>query len=399
MKDDIYRNINTPCYIINKEELETNFNQLNDALKNNWNNYIIGYSYKTNSLPWVVNFFDQRKCYSEVVSEEEYELGKLLGVKKNCFIYNGPIKTKSSFKEAINNGCYVNIDSNRELEWLDDLPEEYKLGIRVNFDIERYCPGESQCGNEGGRFGFCYENKDLDNIIKILNQKNIKISGLHLHTSSKTRSLNIYRAISKFVVKLMNEYKLDLNYIDIGGGFFGGLKDKPQFDEYINVISEELGKVTTPEKTTLIVEPGISLIGTPISYVTTVIDVKDTSYNRFIITDGSRTNIDPLMNKKNYSYECIYLNNNIIIHPKQIICGYTCLEHDRIFIEENKKELQQGDKIIYNKVGAYTLCLTPLFIKYFPDVYVLDNDKIKKIRSKWTPVQYLQNHMLGDDDK
>ena len=49
-----------------------------------------------------------------------------------------------------------------------------------------------------------------------------------------------------------------------------------------------------------------------------------------------------------------------------------------------------GDRIIYHKVGAYTMCLTPLFIKYFPDVYVHRNGALSKVREAWTPEEYLR---------
>lgn len=42
----------------------------------------------------------------------------------------------------------------------------------------------------------------------------------------------------------------------------------------------------------------MAVIGAPISYVTTVVDVKDTEYNRFVVTDGTRTSIDPLNDEK-----------------------------------------------------------------------------------------------------
>ena len=41
--------------------------------------------------------------------------------------------------------------------------------------------------------------------------------------------------------------------------------------------------------------------------------------------------------------------------------------------EQKNRALTVGDLITYHKVGAYTMCLTPLFIKYFTDVYVRDN--------------------------
>lgn len=150
-------NFKTPFYVIHKNELDDNYKKLTSALEKHWNNYIIGYSYKTNALPWIIKHFDSLGCYAETVSEDEYELAKLVGVTKNKIIYNGPIKTKESFLEAVQNECIVNIDSQREIDWLDEVKEEKKsIGIRINFDIEKMCPGQSQCPNEGGRFGFCY---------------------------------------------------------------------------------------------------------------------------------------------------------------------------------------------------------------------------------------------------
>ena len=65
------------------------------------------------------------------------------------------------------------------------------------------------------------------------------------------------------------------------------------------------------------------------------------------------------------------------------------------YIEKNNCELKVGDKIIYEKVGAYTMCLTPLFIKYFPDVYIYDNNNIEQVRKKWSANEYIQKSLIG----
>lgn len=381
----------TPYYIIHKEQLDKEYRKLADALQNNWDNYIIGYSYKTNALPWVITYMNHLGAYAEVVSEDEYCLAKKVGVKHEHIIYNGPIKTKDSFQEALIHGAIVNIDSQRELEWIKELPfsEEYNVGLRVNFDIEHHCPGQSQCPEDGGRFGFCYENGELGKVIECLEKRNIHIKGLHLHTSSKTRGKDIYAAICHMACTIKKEYQLDLDYVDVGGGFFGGLPTKPQFKEYMKLMSDILKEQFQPEKTKLIVEPGMALIGVAISYVTTVIDVKDTTYNRFVVTDGTRTSIDPLMTKSSYFYK-VEKNKETDIVDKQIVCGYTCMEHDHLFACLNQPELQVGDRVIYDKVGAYTMCLTPLFIRYFPGVYVEDGNELYCVREKWTPDEYIQ---------
>lgn len=384
----------TPCYIIDKQELDSNFKKLRDALENYWPNYVIGYSYKTNALPWVISYFDTLGCYAEVVSEDEYALAKRIGVEKGNVIYNGPIKTKETFLEAICEGCIVNIDSQRELEWLSQSSAGVKeVGLRVNFDIEKFCPGQSQCAEEGGRFGFCFENGAFEKALRKVEQQGFTVVGLHLHTSSKSRSLDIYRAIAQMACVIADKYELRLKYVDVGGGFFGGLPTKPQFDEYFNLITGILRNKFKPEETALIIEPGIAVIGSPVSYVTTVIDVKDTVANRFVVTDGSRTSIDPLMNKDSYFHSYVHKEHTDNL-PKQVICGYTCMEHDRLFVANNVPELQVGDQIVYKKVGAYTMCLTPLFIKYFPDVYVDDGKNLVKVRNAWSPDEYIQKSVF-----
>lgn len=384
----------TPYYVIDKNELDNNFYKLKKALDNHWNNYIIGYSYKTNALPWLIKHFDALGCYAETVSEDEYNLAKLIGVHKNRIIYNGPIKTKETFIEALENGCIVNIDSQREISWLDEVVETKRVvGIRINFDIEKICPGQSQCAEEGGRFGFCYENGEFAKAVYSLRKKNVKISGIHLHTSSKSRGLDIYRAIAEMACKVQEEFGFDLDFIDVGGGFFGGLPTKPQFSEYLLLIENILISKFDKNRTKLIIEPGMAVVGAPISYVTTVVDVKDTAFNRFVVTDGTRTSIDPLMTKSSYFHTYVRESDKEKIH-KQVICGYTCMEHDRLFTAINEPELSIGDKIIYDKVGAYTMCLTPLFIKYFPDVYVEENGELRIVRNAWKPEQFVMNSLV-----
>ena len=284
-------------------------------------------------------------------------------------IYNGIAKSKESFLEAIRNHAIVNIDSKYEIDWLDELEKDkYSVGVRVNFDLESKCPGQTQCGEDGERFGFCYENDELKQAIDQIENKGVSVSGLHLHKSSKTRMPDIYKAIAEVAVKIGRECSLKFDYIDIGGGFFGGLDTKPQFPEYFDMVAEILSDQFQPETTTLIVEPGMALIGAPIDFVTTVVDVKKTTRTTFVITDGSRTQIDPLMTKTGYFNEIIRQDDSRKRIDRQIISGYTCMEHDRLFELVDVEELVPGDQIIYHKVGAYTMCLSPLLrVEFYSD--------------------------------
>jgi len=389
--------LQTPYFLIHKNTLDLQLEQLQQALRENWPKAVIGYSYKTNTLPWVIDYFNKRGCYAEVVSDDEYCLGKHIGVMPERFVYNGPIKTRDTFLEALKAGSYVNIDSQREIDWLQELDpaKSYNLGIRVNFDLESICPGHTQCPAEGGRFGFCYENGALKKALQQIESCGHTVKGLHMHTSSKTRALAVYTELAKKACEIASEYSLDLSFVDIGGGFFGGMPNKPQFSDYIGEISRILEKTFRKEDVTLIVEPGMSVIGPSISFVTSVTDVKDTTYNRFVVTDGSRTNIDPLMSKQSYFHHIEYADQDRKTCALQVIGGYTCMENDRLFRLKDAPELKVGDRIVYEKVGGYTMCLSPLFIKFFPPVWVEDGNARYQVRSHWDAKDFCGGSQWG----
>lgn len=394
----MYNELKTPCFIIDESELKDNIENLHEALKRTWNNYIIGYSYKTNSLPWIINYIKNMKCYAEVVSDCEYMLAKRIGYNEKNIIFNGPNKGKDIFIKALKNGSIINIDSFREISWLEEEQFEFemKIGIRINFDLENKCPNETAMGCEGGRFGFSLETNEFNEAIcRVNNIKNVKVVGIHMHNSTKTRSLNIYRELAKKACELSKLFNYDLEYIDIGGGFFGGLPTKPSYYEYMSTITEVLKTSFDKNKTKLIIEPGASIIASPISFLCDVIDIKNTYANRIVTINGSRNNIDPLMNKSNYLYEIISCNKNKMIIEKQVIAGYTCMENDRLMKLINKTELEVGDKILFNKVGSYTMCLSPLFIEYFPIVYLKGMDKSYKcVREAWGVEEYFQKSYI-----
>lgn len=386
----------TPCYIIHKEALLSGISRFRKAMEAEWKNCIIGYSFKTNALPYVLQVMKEVGFYAEVVSEDEYDLAVYMGFSN--IIYNGPVKGKRSFLQALSRESIINLDAERELLWLEEalleglLPEgiRAKIGIRVNFNLEADCPGETSGGTEGSRFGFSYETGELKKAIDRLERMHIPLAGLHLHASSKTRSLNIYKALARMACTLKEEYGLHPAYVDIGGGYFGGMENKPQFEEYMKCIKETLQKAYKPEETVLIAEPGTSLITPPVEYITTVVDCKDTYAGRFVITDGSRSDVDPLHGKSAYFYRIERKKNGRQTVGKQVVCGYTCMENDRLFVLEEEEALLPGDRILYQKVGGYTMCLTPLFICYFPAVYVEEEGKLTCVREHWKEQEYVQ---------
>lgn len=397
----MYKNLETPCFVIDIKKID---DLVCDARKNMdkyWPHGIIGYSFKTNNLPWILSYMKSKGLFAEVVSSDEYNLAKEIGYSIDHIIFNGPAKRKKEFIEAIENKAIVNIDSKRELNWLLECKKEKlvdcNIGLRVNFCIENYCPGESQCGKEDGRFGFSYESGELEEALHFFKNNSIKISGIHLHLSSKTRSINIYKAIANMTVEIISKFNLKLNYVDIGGGFFGGIPDKPSFKDYFKVVNETFNDCDELSKINLIIEPGMSLVGSGIDYVVSVIDVKYTLNNNFVQTDGSRIHIDPLMRKSTYSYYIVHVNQETsIMKNSQIICGFTCMENDRFF-NLSGPSLEVNDLIIFEKVGAYTIGLSPQFIEFHPVIYANYDNEISVVQDKKTVIDFINDRKFKNN--
>lgn len=374
--------IKSPAFIINKKILDENIQNIKNGCNNLNNKVMIGYSLKTNPTPFLIKYLVENNLYIEVVSNDEYNYAIDLGINPQKIIYNGPIKSKKTLLNAIKTDSIVNIDSFVELDWiLDSNIHNKKIGIRINVVIDDELADCFEYSNEGSRFGFSINDDEiLKNYIKRLEQeKSVTINGLHFHCNTKNRTPLIYKKIieqSNYIIE-KNDIKLD--YIDIGGGYFGGKEN--DFHKYSDVIRDTLKKYNKLEKVDIIIEPGAAIIATAVSYFCKVIDKKNINSRIFITTDGSRIHIDPTFSNKKYKYTSSCRTESKL---PTTLCGFTCMEKDRIKIDKNLDFLI-GDYIIFDVLGAYTMSFIPNFICSYPNIYWYDNDlnlivKKKKLR-------------------
>ena len=380
--------LQTPYFLIKQGLLEQNIAGFRNALDELWPNSLIAYSVKTNSLPWILQWMDRHNVYAEVVSDEEYQLAELSGYSTGHIVFNGPIKSDKYLRKAIDGKSIINIDSEHELKYLEDNKPLISglIGVRINVNPSIFNPDDVGYQEDGFRFGFSDENGELGKAIARIKAiyGNIPL-GLHMHVNSVTRALEVYQAIAKFACKIINKYSLHPAYVDMGGGFFGGVPGKTTPDEYIKAIKDELTKSVDVSNTILIIEPGSAAIGSSIELHTSVLDIKDTAHSRIVTTDGSRIHIDPLWLKNRYMFTT---DAKKPAYERQIICGYTCMDHDRLMVIDNIPELSVGDKIVYHRVGNYTVTFGGPFIKPYPSVYVEMETGVEMVRRQMTVEEY-----------
>lgn len=373
--------LRTPCYVYDEAELSGNLLAFLDAAKSIWpyGDVDLGISVKTAPIAGLVSYAKECGYQAEVVSDEEYRLALNAGFHDHEIIFNGPIKGREALERAINGHAMVNLDSKREIRWVKELAShgiDCKVGLRINFDLESACPGETSSHGEPARFGFCFEDGSLTEAVSELRKSGIEPIGLHAHFSTETHSLKVYSAICDAVCRIAEHETLrSLDYIDIGGGFYGGGDNRSVYSDYVRCISEGLRPLCEKRPMRLVLEPGGSVLATAGSLLGRVIDVKTVREARYIVTELSKLHLNStLFNRRSFSCAVITEDNKKKL-PVQTICGFTCMEMDRIVDLIDQPELSEGDIVQIKNAGAYAASFAPrLFIKSAPEVYLRRRD-------------------------
>ena len=261
----ISESVGSSFYIFDELKFKNNLANLTNSFKKYYKKTYLGYSYKTNYTPELCKNANKLGCYSEIVSQMELSLVKKLKISLKKVIYNGPYKESNSILEVLIGGGILHVDSIEEAKLISEFSEEYpdkkfRVAIRINGSISDL---------DYSRFGIDIESKKLDTIIDIFNyKKNIQLEGFHIHLPN--RNLESFKERVQIMSNVIKRYKskINLKYINFGGGFLGkipeNLKKKfnneiPTFDDYASVIGGFMNKCFDnypyEEKPNLFIEP------------------------------------------------------------------------------------------------------------------------------------------------
>lgn len=392
--DSIYQQVGTPCYLINEDLFVENIQHIKAAFLNEYERTIVSYSFKTNYVPYICKLAKDHGFKAEVVSYLEYQIAKHVGFAPNDIIMNSPIKRYDEFERAIFEGALVNIDSFYELSHLAKIRKTHpskpiQVGIRINVPIVDENGVSAIYGEEKiGRFGFV--DSELDEVIQALHDLDCEIVCLHGHTSSKNRAIFNYHQIGKRLMDVAKAYNLTPKYIDLGGGFFGPVPEGmftdrhvPTYEEYAHAIFEYFNTIDwfVDYKPYIIIEPGMSVAASSMSYLARVHDIKHRDDRRIAQTDGTMFHVRQNMADFNLPYYLVTRDETLLEHEEKVhFAGASCMESDLLKRCDTKQKVNVGDYIVMDNVGAYTFVMASSFIQYLPYIAILKDGNVRMLR-------------------
>jgi len=381
----------SPLFVFSEKMMKQKYDEAFDAFSNVYPNVVFAWSYKTNYLNGICHFFHRQGSIAEVVSHFEYEKAKALGIKGENIIFNGPYKNMQSLETAIEDNAIINIDSFDEIEDIEEIAKrinkKVEVGIRINVNSGIY--------PQWSRFGFNLEIGQAFNAVQRIHKSNfLQIRGVHTHIGTFILDTNAYRLaarkISEFVKTIEDYTKLEIKYLDLGGGLpsqnhLKGIYHTPEISvpkvsEYAKVIGEELTWLTkrkTPP--CLFMELGRHLIDDSGFLITKVVTEK-------LLPDGRRSyvldaGVNLLYTSTWYKYN-IELDREVsgIMEPS-ILFGPLCMNIDIVEEAIMLPRIKRFQNMILSPVGAYNITQSMQFIQYRPAcVLIEENSKIKILR-------------------
>ncbi len=400
---ELVERFGSPLFVFSKRDIEKKFNQFQEAFRSRYPDVTFFWSYKTNYLDAICKTFHDLGAKAEVVSEFEYDKARALGIEGKDIIFNGPYKPISALRKAAEEGAMIHIDHWDEINDLEEVAAELgraiPVAIRCNMDTGVY-PAWS-------RFGFNLDNGEaFDAIERIIKGQKLTLRGLHTHIGTFMLSADAYGVAAKKIMELRNkaesEFGLDIEYIDLGGGFASknrlkGVYQSPDVvvptpDEYAEAITNAIYATAGEKLPKLYLETGRALIDEAGYLLTSVFASKrmPDGMLSYILDAG----VNLLYTSFWYNFE-IFLDRHYegLNEPSQLN-GPLCMNIDVIAQNIMLPPLERGSVLSIWPVGAYNYTQSMQFIQYRPRVVLIDEEP-KLIRES-DDLAYVKEKELDD---
>lgn len=371
----------TPFYIFDEKGFVDNYLRLESTFRRVYPQYRISYSYKTNYTPFICQLVKSLGGYAEVVSDMEYNLAKRIGYKNCQIVYNGPSKGEEMY-EHLENGGILNIDSLDEAKRVvsyckEHSDKQYTCGLRINMELG---------ANFISRFGLEAGSTEMDETISIIKAtENLQLIGLHCHIS-RCRGIDAWAKRAEIMLEMADKLIEGVpQYISLGSGMFADMADYlknqfggssvPTYEDYCKVTIQPFAEhyKNVENKPMLFTEPGTTVVARYLSFVSKVLSIKQIRGRWIANMDGDYHNLGEICTMKKLPTHVIAGGKQQKHYDKIDIMGFTCLEQD-VMVPEWTGELAEGDVMVFDNCGGYSIVSKPQFIKPQSAMYAMRAD-------------------------
>ncbi|MFY9069394.1 diaminopimelate decarboxylase [Aliarcobacter butzleri] len=344
----------TPYYVYDFNYITNQYEELKSAFRARKS--LIAYAVKANSNLSVIKHLANLGAGADCVSIGEVKRALKVGIPSYKIIFSGVGKIDDEIRQALElDILMINVESSAELDRVEIIAKELnkiaRISIRVNPNIDPKTHPYISTGLHENKFGV-----DIDTAkrmyIQCKNSENLDPVGIHCHIGSQLTELQPIKEAVKIIadlVKNLKAIKIELSFIDIGGGLGIIYKDEKLIDtyEYAQSILETMFGLDI----TIICEPGRFIVGNSGIFVTKVLYEKINGNKRFVIVDGAMNDlIRPALYNAYHRIEV--LNDNQDFSDCNLV-GPVCESGDFFAKNIQLPKTEHNDLVAIYSAGAY----------------------------------------------
>lgn len=389
----IAKDFGSPVYIYDADKIEQQYNRLTAAFKN-VKQLKINYAVKALSNISVLKLMKQLGAGLDTVSIQEVQLGLAAGFKAENIIFTPNGVSLHEIESVAKLGCQINIDNLSILEQFGTKHPNTPVCIRINPHVMAGGNTNISVGHIDSKFGISIHQ--IPHILRIVDNTNMNINGIHMHTGSDILDIDVFLYASEILFDTAKNFK-NLQFIDFGSGF-----KVPYKAGDIETNIEELGEKLSArfnqfckdygKPLTLAFEPGKFLVSEAGQFLVNVNVVKQTTSTVFAQVDsGFNHLIRPMLYGS--QHEIRNISNPKGRERFYSVVGYIC-ETDTFANNRRISEINEGDILAFSNAGAYCYSMASNYnSRYRPAEVLVFKGEAHLIRKRETFEDLLHNQV------
>ena len=381
---NILKKNKTPFYIYSESQIAFNFLKFANTFKKT--DPLICFAAKSNSNLNILRVLGKLGAGADVVSGGELLKALKAGIRPNKIVFSGVGKTEEELKIAINKKILlINCESESEAKLVNNLAKKLRkkvsIGFRLNPNVDAKTHKNISTGKAENKFGLSIKNfKVFLKTVKTF--KNVKLEALSVHIGSQILNDTPFRKTLNVMSKLIKELKLNLKYVDLGGGFGINYTDKEKpinLSKYSKLVHNFSKKINCK----IIFEPGRSIIGNTGLLISKIQFIKKGANKNFIILDaGMNDFMRPALYEAFHKIIPISKKSSRMKGKIEFvgpICETTC----KFGVYKNYPKINENEFVAITNVGAYGSSLSSNYnTRPLVAEILINKNKLRYIRKK-----------------
>ena len=274
----------------------------------------------------------------------------LPGLDTTRLLYTPNFAPRDEYEWALSEGLQLTLDNLYPLQAWQEIFNGQKLFIRLDPGTGRGHHEHVKTAGIHSKFGI--PRFEIDELIRLLENANADVIGIHAHSGSGILDPDNWRSVAAELIKVAEQFP-NVEVIDLGGGL--GVPEKtgdPQFD--LEALDDTLGEIKKAyPKYRLWLEPGRYLVSQAGVLLSRVTQTKGKGDMRYI---GIGTGMNALIRPALYGayHEIVNLSRVHDAATESVtVVGPICETGDKLGSDRLLPPSEENDVILIANAGAY----------------------------------------------